>query len=56
MTQAVQELDASRLALESESKTAVIRLAVAIAERVTKRLGVVNPDVAVATRHAVFGK
>jgi flagellar assembly protein FliH len=48
MTQAVQELDASRLALESESKTAVIRLAIAIAERVTKRLGVVDPAVGVA--------
>lgn len=48
MTQAVQELDAARLALESESKTAVIRLAIAIAERVTKRLGVVDHGVAVA--------
>lgn len=48
MTQAVQELDAARLALEAESKTAVIRLAIAIAERVTKRLGVVDPEVGVA--------
>jgi flagellar assembly protein FliH len=48
MTRAVQELDAARLALESESKTAVIRLAIAIAERVTKRLGVVDPEVGVA--------
>jgi flagellar assembly protein FliH len=48
MTQAVQELDGARLALEAESKTAVIRLAIAIAERVTKRLGVVDAEVAVA--------
>jgi flagellar assembly protein FliH len=48
MLQAVQELDAARLSLESESKTAVIRLAIAIAERVTKRLGAVDPQVAVA--------
>jgi flagellar assembly protein FliH len=48
MTQAVSELDAARLALEAESKTAVIRLAIAIAERVTKRLGVLDHEVAVA--------
>lgn len=48
MTQGVQELDASRLQLEAEAKTAVIRLAIAIAERVTKRLGVVDPQVAEA--------
>jgi flagellar assembly protein FliH len=48
MTQAVTELDGARLALEAESKTAVIRLAIAIAERVTKRLGVVDPAVGVA--------
>ena len=48
MTQAVMELDAARLALEAESKTAVIRLAIAIAERVTKRLGAVDAEVAVA--------
>jgi len=48
MTQAVQELEASKLQLEAEGKTAVIRLAIAIAERVTKRLGAVDPQVAVA--------
>lgn len=48
MTQAVTELDAARLALEAESKTAVIRLAIAIAERVTKRLGAIDPQVGVA--------
>src|SRR3954470_5862378 len=51
MTQAVTELDAARLALDSESKTAVIRLAIAIAERVTKRLGAVDAQVAVANVH-----
>lgn len=48
LTRGVQELDGARLALEAEAKTAVIRLAIAIAERVTKRLGVVEPQVAVA--------
>jgi flagellar assembly protein FliH len=48
MTQAVQELEASKLMLEAEGKTAVIRLAIAIAERVTKRLGVIDPKVAEA--------
>jgi flagellar assembly protein FliH len=48
LTQAAEELNASRLHLESEARTAVIQLAIAIAERVTKRMGVLDPIVAQA--------
>lgn len=48
LTAAVQDLDAARLQLDAEAKTAVVRLAIAIAERVTKRQGALDPQVAVA--------
>jgi flagellar assembly protein FliH len=48
MTQAADELNASRLHLESEARTAVIQLAIAIAERVTKRRGTLDPTLAQA--------
>jgi flagellar assembly protein FliH len=41
-------LDEARLALESEAQQAVVALAIAIAERVTKRMGVLDPKVAEA--------
>jgi len=41
-------LDTARLALESEAQQAVVALAIAIAERVTKRMGVLDPKVAEA--------
>jgi flagellar assembly protein FliH len=46
--QAAQELEVSRLALESDAKQAVVSLAIAIAQRVTKRMGVLDPKVAEA--------
>jgi flagellar assembly protein FliH len=48
LTQAAQDLEASRLALESEAKQAVVSLAIAIAERVTKRMGLLDAKVAEA--------
>jgi flagellar assembly protein FliH len=48
LTDAVQQLDASRIHLESEAKTAVVRLAIAIADRVTKRMGRLDTAVAEA--------
>jgi flagellar assembly protein FliH len=48
LAQAAQELEASRLALESDAKQAVVSLAIAIAERVTKRMGLLDPKVAEA--------
>jgi flagellar assembly protein FliH len=48
LTQAVQEIDASRLELEAQAKQAVIRLALAIAAKVTKRQGEQDPAVAQA--------
>jgi flagellar assembly protein FliH len=48
LTQAAQDLESSRLALESEAKQAVVSLAIAIAERVTKRMGLLDAKVAEA--------
>jgi flagellar assembly protein FliH len=48
LTQAAQDLDSSRVHLESEARTAVIQLALAIAERITKRAGQFDPAVALA--------
>jgi flagellar assembly protein FliH len=48
LAQAAQELEVSRLALESDAKQAVVSLAIAIAQRVTKRMGVLDPKVAEA--------
>jgi flagellar assembly protein FliH len=48
LTQAAQDLEASRLSLESDAKQAVVSLAIAIAERVTKRMGLLDPKVAEA--------
>jgi flagellar assembly protein FliH len=45
LTAAVAELDASRRNLESDGLREVVALAVAIARRVTKRQGLVDPDV-----------
>jgi flagellar assembly protein FliH len=42
------DLDASRVALEAEARQAVVRLALAIAGRVTKRQGALDPAVALA--------
>jgi flagellar assembly protein FliH len=48
LTQATHELNATRLTLESEAREAVVRLAIAIAQRVTKRMGRLDPQVAIA--------
>ena len=48
LTEGVQALDAARLQLESDAREAVVRLAIAIAERVTKRMGALDPKVAIA--------
>lgn len=48
LTQVTQELDAARLKLESDAQQAVVSLAIAIAERVTKRQGLLDPQVAQA--------
>ena len=48
LTDAVQQLEASRVELESEARTAVVRLAIAIADRVTKRMGRLDATVAEA--------
>lgn len=48
LTGAAVQLEASRRKLESETVFDVIRLAVAIARRVTKQLGSVSPEVAKA--------
>jgi flagellar assembly protein FliH len=48
LTDAAQQLNASRIHLESEAKTAVVQLAIAIADRVTKRMGQLDPTVAEA--------
>jgi flagellar assembly protein FliH len=47
LASAMQQLDASRLDLESAAVSDVIRLAIEIARRVTKRLGQINPQVMV---------
>ena len=46
LTGAATQLDASRRKLESETVYDVVRLAIAIGRRVTKRLGDVEPEVA----------
>ena len=48
LAQGIQELEDTRLQLQSEAREAVVRLAIAIAERVTKRQGQLDPEVAVA--------
>jgi flagellar assembly protein FliH len=48
LTAALNQVNVSRLELEAAALTDVLALAVAIAERVTKRLGVLDPQVAVA--------
>jgi flagellar assembly protein FliH len=45
LTGALTEIDASRRQLEANARADVIRLAIAIAERVTKRKGVMDPSV-----------
>jgi flagellar assembly protein FliH len=48
LAQMTQELEAARLKLESDAQQAVVALAIAIAERVTKRQGALDPLVAEA--------
>jgi flagellar assembly protein FliH len=48
LTQTVNDLNASRLKLESDAQQAVVALAISIAERVTKRQGILDPKVAEA--------
>jgi flagellar biosynthesis/type III secretory pathway protein FliH len=48
LTQMIQDIYASRLKLESDAQQAVVSLAIAIAERVTKRQGLLDPLVAQA--------
>ena len=48
LAQAALEIDQSRLLLEVEGRQAVVDLAIAIAEKVTKRLGVLDPEVLLA--------
>jgi flagellar assembly protein FliH len=48
LTEAAQDLEASRVQLEAEALTEVIDLSVAIATRVTKRQGAIDPQVLVA--------
>ena len=48
LTQASEELDAQRIALEAEAKQAVVRLAIAIADKVCKRQGALDENVALA--------
>ncbi|MCY2955393.1 MAG: FliH/SctL family protein [Planctomycetota bacterium] len=48
LTEAAEQVNASRLELEAAALNDVLRLAVAIAERVTKRLGVLDAQAAVA--------
>jgi flagellar biosynthesis/type III secretory pathway protein FliH len=48
LAQTVVELDAARLKLEADAKQAVVGLAIAIADRVTKRIGALDPQVAQA--------
>jgi flagellar assembly protein FliH len=48
LTQAAEELDAQRIALEAEAKQAVVRLAIAIADKITKRQGALDENVALA--------
>jgi len=47
LTEAAAELDGSRQQLEAEALTEVINLSVAIAQRVTKRQGAIDPQVLV---------
>jgi len=48
LAQSAQDLDAARLQLEAEARQSVVALAIAIAERVTKRMGQLDPKVAEA--------
>ncbi|MGE5609138.1 MAG: FliH/SctL family protein [Bacillota bacterium] len=48
LTGSVTQIDVSRRELEAAALKDVIRLAIAIAERVTKRQGVLDPQVAIA--------
>jgi flagellar assembly protein FliH len=48
LTHSAADLDASRQQLEAEALTEVIHLAVAIASRVTKRQGLIDPQVLIA--------
>ena len=45
LTAATSELDAHRLALEADALRELVALALAVARRVTKRLGAIDPDV-----------
>jgi flagellar assembly protein FliH len=47
LSQSLQALDASRLQLEADARTAVVHLALAIAQRVSKRQAQLDPQVAI---------
>jgi flagellar assembly protein FliH len=48
LTQTVADIDAARLQLEADALTEVVELSVAIATRVTKRQGAIDPQVLIA--------
>ena len=54
LTSAGQALDASRADLESEALQEVVELAIAVARRVTKRQGVIDPAVLPENRRAAM--
>src|SRR6185436_5526585 len=55
LAESAASLDASRIALEADAKQAVVRLAIAIAERITKRQGTLDPAVALANVEDALG-
>jgi flagellar assembly protein FliH len=55
LAESAAALDASRVALEADAKKAVVRLAIAIAERITKRQGALDPAVALANVEDALG-
>ena len=55
LSESAISLDAARIALEAEAKQAVVRLAIMIAQRVTKRQGTLDPEVALANVEDALG-
>src|SRR6185436_7990798 len=55
LAESAASLDASRIALEADAKQAVVRLAITIAERITKRQGALDPAVALANVQDALG-
>lgn len=54
LTTAASEVESSRLELESAARTDVLNLAVAIAERVTRRVGLLDPQAALNSVEAAL--